>query len=116
MKYAKDSPPTHSDGFEVKLAFHFLAVKLGHVTAAPTQAPVIAKWLLRAKYIATLPLTMREQSMIAEIGLAPCWCLAFRVPAPAPSVVRKLNLVPLVVLELSSCGLTCDVLGTHSVQ
>ena len=78
---------------EVRNSLRYLGVQLGHLIVEQAYGTVIAKMLLRARYISTLPLTLGEKASVLKIWAAPCVYLTAKVYYPSPSVVQQLNAI-----------------------
>ena len=91
-------------------------MQLGHLTVEQAYGTVIAKMLLRAQYISTLPLTLGETASVLKIWAAPCVYLSAQVYFPSPSVVQQLNAVQSVALGLNSRGLNWDILAEPAAK
>ena len=102
--------PTHVAGLEVRDRVRYLDVLLGHNTAAESYAPARQETMLRAQYVATLPMTLVEKCLILKVWIAPCCHLIARTYFPIPHVVSQLNMIQRVALRLTSLGLTRDIL------
>ena len=59
VKQSVGEPSTSIVGFAVGESVRYLGVLLGHLTPSQADGPVVAKMMLRAHYVATLPLTVR---------------------------------------------------------
>ena len=86
-------------------------MQLGHLTVQQAYGTVIAKMLLRARYISTLPLTQGEKASVLKIWAAPCVYLTAKLYYPSPLVVQQLNAIQSVALGPNSWGLTRDILA-----
>ena len=54
-------------GFDVKESLGYLGVLLGHLTPTQAYRPVVAKMMLCAHYVATLPLILRDKAETLKI-------------------------------------------------
>ena len=102
VKDSAGRAPKTIAGIEVRKSLRYLGVQLGHLTVEQAYGTVIAKMLLRARYISTLPLTLGEKASVLKIWAAPCVYLTGKVYHPSPSVVQQLNAVRSVALGLNS--------------
>ena len=93
VKQSVGEPPTSVAGFAVKESLRYLGALLGHLTPTQAYGPIVAKLMLHAHYVVTLPLTLREKAEILKIWIAPCCYLVARVHDLTPAVVRLLNVV-----------------------
>ena len=67
VKQSVGEPPTSIAGFAIRESVRYLGLLLGHLAPAQAYGPVVAKMMLRAHYIATVPLTLREKPDILKI-------------------------------------------------
>ena len=111
VKDSAGRAPKTFAGIEVRKSLRYLGVQLGHLTVEHAYGTVMAKMLLRARYISTLPLTLGEKASVLEIWAAPCVYLTAKVYYPSPSVVQQLNAIQSVALGLNSWGLTRGILA-----
>ena len=111
VKDSAGRAPKTIAGIEVKKSLRYLGVQLGHSTEEQAYGTVLAKMLLRARCISTLPLTLGEKASVLKIRVAPCVYLTAKVYYPSPSVVQQLNAIQSVALGLHSWGLTRDILA-----
>ena len=72
VKYSAGGAPRTVAGIKVRKSLRYLGVQLGHLTVEQAYGTVIAKMLLRARYISTLPLTLGEKASGLNIWAAPC--------------------------------------------
>ena len=111
VKDSTGRAPKTVAGIEVRKSLRYLGVQLGHLTVEHAYGTIIAKMLLRARYISTLPLTLGEKASVLKIWAAPCVYLTAKVYYPSSSVVQQLNAIQSVALGLNNWGLTQDILA-----
>ena len=103
-------PLTAVTSFAVKGSLRYLGVLLGHPTPAPACGPVVAKMIVCAHYVATLPLTLNEKAKILKVWNVPCCYLMAHFHDQTPAMVTLLNVIQPVALSVNSWGLTRGIM------
>ena len=94
-----------SFGMSVKCKIKYLGIVVGHVSSEEAYAPTIARSMLRADFMRTLPLTQQERVALFHEWVLPLLIFPAKAYFPAYAVISQVSAVYKIALCLNSWDL-----------